>query len=61
MNSKNRLKGSITQPLLKDLVELDKVNGKLMEPVVENTPLNPPDLYQDAGGGYNSDFTYPQE
>jgi hypothetical protein len=63
MNSKDRLSGSITKPLLKDLIERDQANArvKLTSPVVENQPLDPPDLYQDAGGGYNLDFTNPQE
>ncbi|MBV8827704.1 MAG: hypothetical protein JO217_12190 [Acidobacteriaceae bacterium] len=63
MNSKDRLSGSITKPLLKDLIERDQANARVMltSPVVENQPLAPPDLYQDAGGGYNLDFTYPQE
>jgi hypothetical protein len=63
MNSNGRRKRSITKPLLKELVDLEKANSKVVmqQPVVESTPLAPPDLYQDAGGGYNLDFTFPQE
>ena len=61
MNSKNRLNGSITQPLLKDLIEREKANAKVVAPKVESKPLEPASLYQDAGGGYNPDFTFPQE
>lgn len=54
----------ITKPLLKDLVERQKANSKLnpkQDPAVESKPLDPPDLYQDPGGGYNSDLVFPQE
>ena len=49
--------------MLSDLVNRHKANQKalLEEPQVESTPLDPPDLYQDAGNGYNADFTFPQE
>jgi hypothetical protein len=63
MNSSNRRKGSITEPLLKELADREKANSKLIknDPSVESKPLDSPDLYQDSGGGYNSDFTFPQE
>ncbi len=59
----NRKEPSVTQPLLKDLMDRQKTESKLaMEEVkVGSTPLPSPDLYQDAGGGYNPDFTFPQE
>jgi hypothetical protein len=63
MNSNRRRNRSITKPLLKEVVDLDKANSKevMQHPVVESTPLDPPALYQDAGGGYNLDFIFPQE
>jgi hypothetical protein len=63
MKSSNRSKGSLTEPLLKDLVDPAKANSKVLknEPSVGAKPLDPPDLYQDAGGGYNPDFTDPQK
>jgi hypothetical protein len=63
MNSTNRRRGSITEPLLKELVDREKASSKLTknEPTVESKPLDPPDLYQDSGGGYNPDLTFPQE
>ena len=63
MNSSNRQKGSITEPLLKELVDREKADSKIIknDPSVESKPLDPPDLYQDSGEGYNRDFTFPQE
>lgn len=63
MKSSDRQKGSVTKPLLKELVDLEKANSNVVKqvPSVESVPLDPPDLYQDAGGGYNPDFTFPQE
>jgi|GEM_PF-1931762 len=63
MNSNRRPKGSVTKPLLKELVDLQKANSKVVNtnPSVESKPLDPPALYEDAGEGYNPDFTFPQE
>ena len=63
MKSNGSQKGSMVKPLIKELVDLDKANKNAVKqnPVVESTPLAPPDLYQDDGGGYNLDFTLPQE
>lgn len=61
MKSRNRQKGSITGPLLKELGDREKADSKIANPSVESEPLSPPDLYQDPGGGYNPDFTFPQE
>jgi hypothetical protein len=55
---------SITDPLLKDLLERQKAYSQavlIKKPEVGSEPLSSPDLYQDAGGSYNSDFTFPQE
>jgi K+-transporting ATPase c subunit len=54
-------KGSVTKPLLKDLVDRQKADSKIENPSVGSKPLPPPDLYQDSGSGYNPDFTFPQE
>ena len=63
MNSKNRAEGSVTKSLLKDLADPSKATSKptKQEPAVGTKPLDPPDLYQDSGGGYNPDFTSPQK
>jgi len=63
MKSKPREKAPLTKPLLSDLMERDKAGRKalLEQPSVGLDPLQPPDLYQDAGNGYNPDFTFPQE
>jgi hypothetical protein len=63
MKSNKRQKASITAPLLKDLVESEKANSKIIDqhPSVGSKPLAPPALYEDAGEGYNQDFTFPQE
>ena len=63
MKASDRQKRTITGRMLSDLVNREKANQKarLEGPEVGLTPLDPPDLYQDAGGGYNRDFTFPQE
>ncbi|MBV8550661.1 MAG: hypothetical protein JOY54_05120 [Acidobacteriaceae bacterium] len=63
MKSKDRRRGSITEPLLRDLLDRQKADSKveLQNVTVGSKPLAPPDLYQDPGGGYNPDFTFPQE
>ena len=60
MKSKNRQDASVTAPLLKDLTECDKANN-LKNPTIDSNRLAPSDLYQEDGGGYNLDFTFPQE
>ena len=66
MNPNGQKKGSITKPLLKELVgphHKPKSKDKVVkqDPSVGSKPLPPPDLYQDGGSGYNPDYTYPQE
>jgi hypothetical protein len=53
----------VTGPVLKDLVKRQTAESKqvLSGVTIGSAPLAPPDLYQDAGGGYNRDFTFPQE
>jgi hypothetical protein len=55
--------GSIIKPLLKDLLKRQKIDADKTFPEVEvgSTPLSPSDVFQDAGGGYNRNLTYPQE
>jgi hypothetical protein len=63
-SSKSQM-GSITQPLIKELVDRQKSGfKKLMTdqvPSVGSKPLAQPDLYQDPGDGYNADFVFPQD
>lgn len=63
MKSNERKKASISAPLLKDLVDREKADSKINhpDPAVGSRPLAPPALYEDAGEGYNPDFTFPQE
>ncbi|HEX4230149.1 MAG TPA: hypothetical protein VHZ07_15855 [Bryobacteraceae bacterium] len=62
MKNDQRQSGSITKPLLKDLMDRQKANENCNpEPYVGSTPLQPPALYEDAGEGYNLDYTFPQE
>ena len=60
MKSDKTQSGSITQPLLKELMDRAKDETK-RNPSLETTPLTPAALYEDAGDGYNSNFTFPQE
>jgi hypothetical protein len=54
---------SFTSPLLQDLVSRDKANFKIQNACLAQEPAEDqaPDLYQDAGGGYNANFVFPQE
>ncbi len=65
MKVKKGQEASLTQPLLQDLIQRSKVDTKLsfdrMKSTVASTPPPQPDLYQDAGGGYNTDFVFPQD
>ena len=59
-------KGSVTKPLLQDLIHRKQENDKVnpLVPTVEKLPAKQPvqpALYQDAGSGYNSNLTFPQE
>jgi hypothetical protein len=53
----------VSGPPLKQLVEREKAESKQrMQAVsVRSAPQPAPALYQDAGGGYNRNFTFPQE
>ena len=66
MKTKNDTKTCpLSGQLLDDVVEQDKANQDANFPVpspsVGEKPLAPPDLYQDDGGGYNKNFTFPQQ
>lgn len=65
MKVKKGQEASFTEPLLKDLIQRNNVETKL---TFDNAKSNigssmppQPDLYQDAGGGYNADFVFPQD
>ncbi len=61
MNSNKRQPESVTRPLLKRLKDQEKATSKKIEtPSTGSDPLEPADLYQDSGEGYNPDFTFPQ-
>ncbi|MBV8864742.1 MAG: hypothetical protein JO210_05010 [Acidobacteriaceae bacterium] len=61
-HNRNRKEQSVTKPLLKDLIERQKADSeKTPEVSVGSEPLAPSDLFQDDGGGYNLNFTFPQE
>lgn len=60
MKARNR-KTSSAKPLLKGLLDRKKADSKIPKPSVGSKPLTPPALYQDSGGGYNADFTFPQD
>lgn len=53
----------IAKPLIKDLVNSQKADLRktFKRASVGSTPLALPDLYQDAGGSYNTSFIYPQD
>jgi hypothetical protein len=47
--------------LIQDLIDRARLDTAKENPTVGSQPLPPANLYQDAGGGYNPDFTFPQE
>ncbi|HEY7209081.1 MAG TPA: hypothetical protein VH477_02315 [Bryobacteraceae bacterium] len=61
----------LAKPLLHELVKRHRADfkrvvrlastGSSNSPTVGSTPLAPPDLYQDSGGGYNANLTLIQE
>lgn len=63
MKSSKRPKASVTKPLLKELVNRHKADLKkqTQNPSIGSKPTDPPALYDDAGSGYNSDLTFPQD
>jgi hypothetical protein len=64
MKTKNKPQsGSITEPLLADIVARDKANcaANFPEPTIGSKPLAQPALYQDPGSGYNLNFVFPQD
>jgi hypothetical protein len=66
MKQKESPKGSITKPLLQDLMDRMKAGEmpKGSMPSTEKPPAKQPvqpALYQDAGSGFNSNFDFPQE
>jgi len=66
MKRKESPHGLITKPLLQDLINRKKAHDKLNAPVPakekspDKEPVQPA-LYEDAGGGFNSNFTFPQD
>jgi hypothetical protein len=52
---------SITMPLIQDLIDRAKCDSAKENPSIGSEPLPAASLYQDAGSGYNSDFTFPQD
>jgi hypothetical protein len=63
MKKNNNQAGTVTGPLLKDLMATHKAERQAVmpSPEVKQTEESKPDLYQDSGGGYNSNFTFPQD
>jgi hypothetical protein len=63
MKQRDAKKGSMTAPVLKELVERDLASQKASceQASIGSKPLNPPALYEDSGEGYRSGFTFPQD
>jgi hypothetical protein len=53
-SNKNQTK-AVAVPMVKELAK------RLKAPSVDSKPLKPAALYQDAGNGYNGNFTFPQD
>ena len=54
MKSKKNQTKAVAVPMVKELTQRQKA------PSVGSKPLKPAALYQDAGNGYNGNFTFPQ-
>jgi hypothetical protein len=63
MKADKSKKDSVIAPLLKDAIERDRANQKANSDNVSigQKPLDPAASYEDAGDGYNPDYTYPQQ
>jgi hypothetical protein len=52
----------ITTPLLKELVKRAKANFQIQNASISDVSLSQSaSLFEDAGGGYNSNFVFPQD
>jgi hypothetical protein len=60
-SNKNQTK-AVAVPMVKELAKRHKAEFKISMPApsVDSKPLKPAALYQDAGNGYNGNFTFPQ-
>ena len=64
MKQNKKEKASVTAPLLQKLINYDKARQQSVvaaSPELENCVPAQPDLYQDLGGAYYKNFTFPQE
>ena len=63
MKANENKKASVSEPLIRELIARQLVQSQLVlkNVVVGSQPLAPANLYQDAGGGYNANFTFPQD
>ena len=57
---KNKDKGSVTAPVLKDLMDRER-ERKANMPAISNKPEQASDLAHDPGNGYNPGFVFPQD
>ena len=62
-HNKTSKEQSITESLLKDMLDRQKAHTKqsMQDVLIGSTPLAPSDLFQDDGSGYNADFVFPQD
>jgi hypothetical protein len=61
MKHRDKSKGSVAKPLLKEFAKIHTTNSTTASKTkIDKTAPKQPDLYQDAGGAYNSDLSFPQ-
>jgi hypothetical protein len=61
MKRSNKTKASVAKPLLKELARMQTTNSTTATKGREDKIApKAPDLYQDAGGAYNQDLSFPQ-
>jgi hypothetical protein len=56
----NNEQPSITQPLLQELHDRRALDCAKQNPMIGSAQLQPANLYQDTGNGFNVNFTFPQ-
>ncbi len=63
MKRNERASSQISKSIIAELDRTQKTNAKAAatKPVVQESPVKPPDLSHDAGGAYNANLTYLQQ
>jgi hypothetical protein len=63
MKRNERANSQVTKSILGELGRTQKTKdkGAVTKPVIQESPVKPPDLSHDGGGAYNANLTYLQQ